>query len=159
MMRYSTAKAASSFFLVLLPLAVQAAENSPLDVTSERLEVDQQSGHAVFIGNVKAVRGAVTLTAAQADVSYGTSKNSDIDTVVATGNVVIIREGGDTAKGDKAVYTPASGKLVMTGGTVTLTRAGHTVQGSRLDYDTIAGQAVMQGGSTGVRAHFQSGPK
>ncbi|HEX2859882.1 MAG TPA: LptA/OstA family protein [Alphaproteobacteria bacterium] len=145
--------------LLLLPLAIHAAENSPLDVTSDRLEVDQQNGHAVFIGNVKAVRGGITLTAMQADVSYGTSKNSDIDTVVATGNVVITREGGDTARGEKAVYTPSNGKLVLTGGTVTLTRGGHTVQGNRLDYDTVAGQAVMQGGGAGVRAHFQSGSK
>jgi lipopolysaccharide export system protein LptA len=158
--------------LVLGMMAVLApafAANLPLDVDADRLEVDQGGGHAVFTGNVKAVRGDWTMTAARADIDYSTDSKGkksggDIKEVVATGNVVITRHNSlspnDVATGDKAVYTPATNKLVMTGGVVKLTRGGHTLTGTRLDYDTANGQAVMQGGASGgsgrVHAHFQN---
>jgi lipopolysaccharide export system protein LptA len=145
------------------------AANVPLDVDADRLEVDQGGGHAVFTGNVKAVRGDWTMTAARADIDYNTDgkgkkSDGDIREVVATGNVVITRHNmisdNDVATGDKAVYTPGTNKLVLTGSAVKLTRGGHTLTGTRLDYDTASGQAVMQspGGGNGgrVHAHFQS---
>jgi lipopolysaccharide export system protein LptA len=159
------------WLLVLSVLSFPAFAAGPLDVTSDRLEVDQGSGNAVFTGNVVAVRGDLTVTSARTVIDYSGGKkgSGDVKTVTATGNVKIVRKNSDapddTATGETAVYNPGTGKLVMTGGTVLLTRGGHTVQGTRLDYDTAAGQAVMQGGggpdgSGGrVRAHFQSEAK
>jgi lipopolysaccharide export system protein LptA len=158
-------------YVWLLMLSVVAfpafAANVPLDVDADKLEVDQGGGHAVFTGNVKAVRGDWTMTSARADIDYdtgGKKSGGDIKEVVATGNVVITRNNtlspDDVATGDKAVYTPGTSKLVLTGSAVKLTRGGHTLTGTRLDYDTASGQAVMQnqGGNNGgrVHAHFQS---
>jgi lipopolysaccharide export system protein LptA len=149
-------------YLLILPLLLSALpvwaamDARALDVTAERLEIDQKAGHAVFIGRVRAVRGDLTLTAARADVHYGTGGRG-IESIVADGAVVITRAGTppDEARGAHGVFTPGDGKLVLTGGDVVLNRGGQVLHGTRLDYDVNGQKALLQGGGAGVKGHFE----
>lgn len=66
-----------------------AATQGPIDITAQKLEVNQSSSKAVFSGNVVVTQQGLTLTAPTVTADY-TSKagNSGIQTVTASGGVV-----------------------------------------------------------------------
>lgn len=127
---------------LLLPVSALALTTT---VDAARLDVDRAAGTATFSGNVVVKREGLTL---YSDRLTGNLGEHGVNTLTATGNVRIVRGSGaaaETASGDKAVYTPANGKLVLTGRSVTLTHKGNTLTGNRLDYDVKAGKASITG--------------
>lgn len=127
---------------MLLPVTAGAAT---ITVDAARLDVDRKADLATFSGNVVVKRDDMTLTS---DKLTGNLADKGLQSLTATGNVTITRGSGaaaETATGDKAVYTPSSGKLVLTGQRVTLTHKGNTLTGTRLDYDVKAGKASITG--------------
>ena len=114
----------------------------PVEVESDRLAVDQASGLATFTGNVTVRQGEMTITAAEARVDY-TPDGKGIDKVHLTGRVLFVSPT-DAAEADEAVYTIATGEVVLTGD-VLLTQGSTTISGGRLVYNLDAGTGVMDG--------------
>lgn len=123
----------------------------PVEVTADSLQVNQSDGTAVFTGNVLAVQGEMRLTAAKVRVEYAEGGGA-IERLHATGGVTLVN-ATDAAESAEAVYTLASGNVVMTGN-VLLTQGPNAIAGEKLVLDLTNGTGVMEGR---VKTVFQPG--
>lgn len=121
---------------------LQQDSSLPVQVESDALQVDQDTGEAVFTGNVKVVQGDMTITSERARVEY-TPGGNEVNKVFFYGDV-LFTSPTDAAEGEEAVYTLASGEVIITGN-VLLTQGQTTISGSRLVYNLDAGTGVMEG--------------
>lgn len=125
------------------------ASNSdePVEVTADRLEMDQNAGTALFTGNVLVVQAAMRLTAPRILVEYirlpdGTLGNG-VERITATGGVTMVTPT-EAAESTEAVYQPLRDEIVMTGD-VLLTQGPNTLSGSRLVIDLATSTGQMDG--------------
>lgn len=123
----------------------------PVEVTADQLAVNNADGTAVFTGNVSVIQGEMTLAAPEVQVKYGVDR-SKIDQLIAKGGVKITNLG-DTATAENALYTIATGIVVMTGD-VRLTQGASTMAGQKLSINLTDGTGVMEGR---VTTTFQPG--
>jgi lipopolysaccharide export system protein LptA len=114
----------------------------PVEITADTLEVDQASGQATFSGNVLVGQGEMRLSAARIKVEYEEG-GQGIRRLHATGGVTIAN-ASDAAEAAEAVYTIASGNVVMTGD-VLLTQGPNAISGERLVLNLADGTGVMEG--------------
>jgi lipopolysaccharide export system protein LptA len=127
--------------------------NAPVDVTSDRIEVQERADRAVFTGNVHATQADLSLDTERLTVAYSTGQgnnNVQINRLDAAGGVVV-RDPSETAKGDFGVYD-LDRKLITLIGNVQLTRDNNQVNGARLVIDLNSGRAVIDGGPPGVNS-------
>jgi lipopolysaccharide export system protein LptA len=127
--------------------------NAPVDVTSDRIEVQDRADRAVFSGNVHVTQADMTLDTERLTVAYSGGQGStglQIDRLDAAGGVVV-HSPSETAKGDLGVYD-LNRKLITLIGNVQLTRDNNLVNGSRLVIDLNSGRAVVDGGPPGVNS-------
>jgi lipopolysaccharide export system protein LptA len=128
--------------------------NAPVDVTSDRIEVQDRADRAVFTGNVHVVQADMTLDTERLTVAYsggqGANNNLQINRLDAAGGVTV-HSPSETAKGDFGVYD-LDHKLITLIGNVQLTRENNRVNGSRLVIDLNSGRAVVDGGPPGVNS-------
>jgi len=128
--------------------------NAPVDVTSDRIEVQERADRAVFTGNVHATQADLTLDTQRLTVAYsggqGNNSNLQINRLDAAGGVVV-RDPAETAKGDFGIYD-LDHKLITLIGNVQLNRDNNQVNGSRLVIDLNSGRAVIDGGPPGVNS-------
>ena len=130
--------------------------NAPVDVTSERIEVQERADRAVFSGNVHVTQGDMTLDTPRLTVAYSSAPSNagnssvQINRLDAAGGVVV-RDPSETAKGDFGVYD-LDRKLITLIGNVQLVRDNNQVNGARLVIDLNSGRAVIDGGPPGVNS-------
>jgi lipopolysaccharide export system protein LptA len=122
--------------------------NAPVDVTSDRIEVQDRADRAIFAGNVQVRQADLTMSAARVTVAYSTQGGVQINRIDATGGV-FVRSPSETARGDFGVYD-TNRKLITLIGDVQLNRGANQVNGSRLVIDLDSGRAVIDGGPAGV---------
>lgn len=123
--------------------ALKADPTQPVEVTSDQLNVSQTDGTAVFSGNVVVVQGSMRLAASAVKVVYAQGDQSKIDRLEAEGGVTLT-DGTDAAESATAVYTVASGEVVMRGD-VLLTQGPSTIAGQALWVDLNTGTGRMEG--------------
>ena len=121
---------------------LQQDTSLPVEVTADRLSVDQATGLATFEGNVVVLQGEMKISAGSARIEY-LPDGKGIAKVIFDGRVTFASPT-DAAEADAAVYTIASGEVVMTGD-VLLTQGQTTISGSRLVYNLDAGTGSMEG--------------
>ena len=114
----------------------------PVEVTSERLNVNQNDGTAIFTGNVVVGQGEMRLWAPRVLVVY-LEDESGIESLNATGGVTMI-SGEDAAEGSVADYNVQTGLIEMEGD-VLLIQGVHALTGDKLFIDTDAGTARVVG--------------
>lgn len=159
-MRTILSRSAIALFLAL-PLTVSAQETTtggtevsmsggiktdtslPVNVESDSLSVDQETGIAVFTGNVHVTQGEVTITAPKATMYY-TDDRSEIDRVHMEGGVLMTNKL-EAVKGQDAVYTVTTGIVVVTGDVI-VTQGKSTIAGPKLTYNLDTGAGQMEGG-------------
>jgi len=123
--------------------------NAPVDVAADRIEVQDRADRAVFVGNVRAKQGALTLDTARLTIAYSSGgEGIQIQRLDASGGVVVTSPS-EVARGNFAVYD-LDRKLITLIGDVRLAREGSTINGSRLLIDLNSGRAVIDGGAPGV---------
>jgi lipopolysaccharide export system protein LptA len=123
--------------------------NAPVDVTADRIEVQDRSDRAIFAGNVHVNQGRMTLDTARLTVAYsGGAGGVQIRRLDAAGGVVV-RSPSDTGKGEFGIYD-LDRKLITIIGNVELVRGANRVFGQRLVIDLDSGRAVIDGGPPGV---------
>ena len=128
--------------------------NAPVDVTADRIEVQDRADRAIFAGNVHAVQAELTLETPRLTVAYsgggGDNSNVQIHRLDAAGGVVV-RSPSETARGDFGIYD-LDRKLITLIGNVQLNRENNQVNGSRLVIDIDSGRAVVDGGPPGTNS-------
>lgn len=121
---------------------LQQDTSLPVEVTADSLSVDQGTGLATFSGNVQVKQGEMTISAGTARIEY-LPDGQGIAKVLLDGRVMFASPT-DAAEADAAVYTIATGEVVMTGD-VLLTQGQTTISGNRLVYNLDAGTGSMEG--------------
>ena len=126
--------------------------NAPVDVTADRIEVQDRSDRAIFAGNVHVTQAELTLETPRLTVAYsggqGGGTNVQIRRLDAAGGVVV-KSPSETARGDFGIYD-LDRKLITLIGNVQLNRQNDRVSGARLVIDLDSGRAVIDGGPPGV---------
>ena len=126
--------------------------NAPVDVTADRIEVQDRSDRAIFAGNVHVTQAELSLETPRLTVAYsggqGGGTNVQIRRLDAAGGV-IVKSPSETARGDFGIYD-LDRKLITLIGNVELTRQNDRVSGARLVIDLDSGRAVVDGGPPGV---------
>ena len=120
--------------------------SQPVEVTSDRLDLDQGTGTAVFSGTVRVGQGELRLAADRVQVFYDPKAQGNtgpIQRLIATGNVTLAN-GSEAAEASQATYEVASGRVDMQGA-VLLTQGSNALSGDRLAIDLSANTARMEG--------------
>ena len=140
------------------PVSALKGHNSsaPVDVTADRIEVQDRADRAIFAGNVHATQADLTLDTQRLTVAYSNAPQNGGGTGVqirrldAAGGVVV-HSPSETAKGDFGIYD-LDHKLITVIGNVQLTRGPNVVNGQRLVINIESGRAVVDGGPPGVNS-------
>jgi len=138
--------------LAAAPALAQTRHNTdaPVDVASDRIELQDRANRAILSGNVQIKQAEMTLSAARVTVIYtgqmvdGSPQLSRLD---AAGGVTVNRPN-QSARSQYAVYDLNRRVITMVGG-VTLRQGGNNVTGGRLSIDLDTGRATIDG--SGVR--------
>ncbi|MCK0097519.1 lipopolysaccharide transport periplasmic protein LptA [Yoonia sp. F2084L] len=122
-----------------------------IEVTADSLAVDQETGKAVFDGNVIIGQGDLRLTAGRVEVIYGTD-TSQIARLIATGGVTFVT-ADEAAEAQQADYDITTGLLVLAGD-VLLTQGPSAISAGQMTINVADGTATMDGR---VRTVLQQG--
>lgn len=118
----------------------------PVEITADRLDLDQAAGTAVFIGTVKVGQGTLRLAADRLDVFYAddaAAGTGRVHRMVATGNVTL-SNGTEAAEAESAVYEVAAGTIDMSG-SVLLTQGQNALSSESLHIDLNTGTGQLEG--------------
>lgn len=122
---------------------IRSDTSQPVEVTSDQLAVNQTDGTAIFTGNVVVIQGDLRMAAETVRVEYAKDDTSKVERILASGGVTLA-SATEAAEGNEAVYSVASGEIVMTGD-VLLTQNGGTIAGQKLIVDLETGTGRMDG--------------
>ena len=114
----------------------------PVEVAAESFSVNTADGTAIFTGNVVVTQGEMKLSAAEVRVQYNADQTA-IDQLIASGGVTIVNLA-DAAEAREAVYTIASGVIVLTGD-VLMTQGPSAMAGQQLTINLKDGTGLMEG--------------
>jgi lipopolysaccharide transport protein LptA len=106
-----------------------------VDVTADRLVVDQSRRTARFEGNVAARYGELTLTCAEMTATYG--EHGAVTSLEARGRVTVRR--GDAVAEAGFAKLDANRKLLVLEGAPTVTRGPHRLKGKRISVHLDSG--------------------
>ncbi len=142
--------------------------NAPVDVSADRIEVQDRADRAIFVGNVHATQAELSLDTQRLTVAYSNKAAAgpaapaqpatggsatagvQIHRLDAAGGVVV-RSPSETAKGDFGIYD-LDRRLITVIGNVQLTQGQNVVNGQRLVINLDSGRAVVDGGPPGVNS-------
>lgn len=122
--------------IVMLALAFAGAPSAAQEkvkITADRFVVEEGANLATFTGNVVVVQGTTTVNADRVEVHYGAGGASDIETLAASGHLVIVTPSQHVT-GQRGIYDPNTRVMVVTGDVVAESATGR-VTGSELRVD------------------------
>ena len=128
---------------------ISADPKAPVEVSADNLSVDQDSGTAVFSGNVVIGQGDLRLSAGSVRVVYSDS-TGDIAQLLATDGVTLVT-GSEAAEAATADYNLTTGILTLSG-SVLLTQGASALSAEQMTINLNSGRAQMSGR---VRTVFQ----
>lgn len=118
--------------------------NAPVNYAADRIELQDKQKRVVLAGNVDVSQGDLRLRAARTTVAYTDTDALRIQRMDATGGVLVTR-GGESARGDVAIYD-FNKRLITMVGNVRLNRAnGDNLNGGRLVIDLNSGVSSVDG--------------
>lgn len=130
---------------------INADPGAPVEVSADSLSVDQDTGLAVFTGNVVVGQGDLRLAAGQVTVRYDDA-TGDITALDISGGVTFVT-ATEQAEADAATYDISGGVLILTGN-VLLSQGASAISADRMRVDLENGAAQMDGN---VRTIFNQG--
>lgn len=121
----------------------QLSKNAlPVHITANQLKAFYKKGLYKFVGNVKAVRGNITLTSEKMDIQKDL-KTGQLHTVTCINNVVITQQD-KKATADKAIYENTKyGKITLIGHAV-VSSGKNIIKSDRIIYYIDKNYAVSQ---------------
>lgn len=138
------------------------SNDQPIQIESDRLDISEADGRAVFKGNVKVVQGDTTLQSGIMTVFYRkgggsvASGASDIDKIEVA-QKVLLRSGTQTATADTGTFDMGTEVAVLKGEKVVLTEGDNIFIGCSLTVNMRTGEAQLD--SCGGRVMIQLDPK
>ncbi|HUQ13238.1 MAG TPA: LptA/OstA family protein [Novosphingobium sp.] len=148
--------AAAGFAPLALAQIAGFNSNAPVDYAADRIELQDRQNRVVLSGNVAITQGNLHLSAGRTTVAYTDNGSLRIQRIDATGGVKVDR-GGETARGDVAIYD-FNRRIITMIGNVALRRGSDTLNGGRLVIDLDSGVSSVDGsaggsapGATGTR--------
>jgi len=121
----------------------------PIDISAERLEMQQKQGRAVFTGAVQVLQGKLTLRSNTITVFYDradTDGDPSISRLDAQGQFQLLSDS-ETLTGDWGIYD-VDRQLITVGGDVVFKQGRSELTGSRLEFDLVSGLAKLDGENT-----------
>ena len=115
--------------------------SAPLEMTSDKLTINQSDGSARFEGNVVVGQGNIRIAAELVIVRY--SKAGEIDQLSARGRVTVVTNK-ESAEADTAEYSLKNRTLVMNGN-VMLSQGQIVMSSESLQINLNTGAAIVQG--------------
>ncbi|MDT8271595.1 MAG: LptA/OstA family protein [Desulfomonilia bacterium] len=125
-----------------------------IEIESDRLEVNTLTGEAVFEGNVRAKKDAITLSSSLLRVRYN-PETSTLSSLVATGEVSIAWEDKE-ASCTEVTYDLESATMVLSGD-VLITRGPEQISGQKVIVDMASNRQIVegQGGRVKIRVNTE----
>lgn len=134
----------------------------PLDVTSQRLDVNDIKKTATFSGNVRAVQGDSVMETPELIVGYGgQDPNAEaqpaaaggmlagaagkVKDIIASGPVVMTRGAADRITSERAQFDAQNETGILSGNVVLTSGADRRATGDRVDLDQKNQRAVLSG--------------
>jgi lipopolysaccharide export system protein LptC len=147
-----------------------AAQNGPIDVTSSRLDIDDNAHTAVFTTNVKAIQGDAALETPELKVVYAPRpadpaaapapaggavdpQGQTLKQILAKGPVLIVRVNGDEARSDALEHDAVSGVTRLVGNVALAQQPDKHVTGDLAEINGHDDTMVM----TGATVHIVQG--
>jgi lipopolysaccharide export system protein LptA len=137
---------ALAFAQAAVPFGTSHDRTQPVEITSDRLDLDQAAGSAVFSGTVRVAQGELRLAADRVQVFYAEGSGGEqgaVQRMIANGNVTLAN-GTEAAEADEAVYEVVAGTVDMAGD-VLLTQGRNALSSQKLHIDLNAGTARVEG--------------
>ncbi len=137
--------------LCALPVAAQTNINlggisadptAAVEVSADNLSVDQDTGTAVFSGNVLIGQGDLRLSAGEVEVIYSAA-TGDIARLKARGGVTFVT-ATEAAEAQSADYDLVAGTLLLQGD-VLLTQGASALSADQMQVNLTTGDAQMSG--------------
>ncbi|WP_341367683.1 LptA/OstA family protein [Yoonia sp. BS5-3] len=125
--------------------------SAAIEVSADSLSVDQDTGRAIFSGNVIIGQGDLRLQAGNVEVVYA-ADTSDITQLIATGDVTFVT-ADEAAEAQSANYDVVTGMLLLSGD-VLLTQGASAISAETMRINVTDGTATMEGR---VRTVLQQG--
>ena len=138
------------------------ANDQPIQIESDKLEIKEAEKRAIFTGNVKVTQGDTTLQSGLMVVHYTnggggmTSGGGDIESIDVS-NKVLLRTATQTASADKGTFNMVRETAVLEGEKVVLTQGDNIFIGCRLTVNMGSSEAKLE--SCGGRVRIQLDPK
>lgn len=141
---------------------IKLSSDEPINIESDRLEVFENEGRAVFTGNVNVVQGNTTMRSAEMTVFYenegggseepssasaGPAGSSDIERIEVEGGVYVKSEN-QVATGDAGTFDMDTEVLTLTGDEVVLSEGENVIVGCKLTVQMTTGRARLDGCAT-----------
>jgi lipopolysaccharide export system protein LptA len=140
-------------------LSAQTAEPSdkalPLEITSRTLEADGGLRKVVFLGNVVAVQGEMTLRSQKLIVNY-LENGQQISSVEALGDVKV-EKGGRIATAGRGLYEVEKGTVTLTDGP-RVQQDDNTVEGDEIVFFLDEDRSIVKS-QTGSRVRAVLTPR
>jgi len=138
--------------------SLSLSNDEPIQIESDRFEVDEKQSLGTFIGNVTVVQGPTTMKAGRMKVYYrndggsATTGSAQIERIEADGGVYVKSET-QVATGDRGTFDMGTEVLVLSGKEVVLTEGENVIVGCTLTVQMKTGQAKLEscqdGGANG----------
>lgn len=138
------------------------SSKEPIQIESDRLDIDDNSSSATFNGNVNVVQGDTLLKSGKMVVYYAgggsvSAGATDIEKIEVSGSVVL-QSGDQTATADSGLFNMVAQTLVLTGKKVVLSQGDNILVGCKLTVKMQTGDARIDS-CKNERVIFQIEPK
>lgn len=120
----------------------EADTSAPIEMSADSLTIDQDTGAAVFDGNVEITQGGMSLTAGFVRVLYSDDTGELITLSASQG--VLLTSGPDKADAETAEYD-VENSLLKLSGNVRLLQQGAAISAQRMDIDLAKNTASLHG--------------
>lgn len=129
--------------------------DQPIQIESDRLEVDETKAMATFTGNVSVVQGPTLLKAGRMVVYYkqdtskpagsaSTTGSTSIDRLEVDGKVYV-KSGTQVGTGDSGTFDVDSNVLTLSGKEVVLSDGPNVLRGCKLTVHMTSGKSNVDG--------------
>ncbi|MCD6151539.1 MAG: lipopolysaccharide transport periplasmic protein LptA [Deltaproteobacteria bacterium] len=137
-------------FLIILLMAVPGfsaeplfkSSKAPIDISSDRLDIDQQKGQAIFKGEVIARQDKMTLQADTMTILF-VEKENDVKEIIANGSVTIDLDK-KRATCETAHFYTADNKIILTGNPL-LKEGKNVIEGEKIIFFLNEERSIVEG--------------
>jgi lipopolysaccharide export system protein LptA len=137
---------------------LQLSGDKPIQIESDKLEVRDADGLAIFTGNVSVVQGDTLLKSGKMTVHYMKKDGEESPSVTGSSQIermevdgkVYVKTKSQVATGDAGTFDMVRQVMTLTGSEVVLTDGPNVIVGCKLLVEMETGAAKLDGCGKGV---------